>query len=267
MDRHISLGISVEESTTQIAAFASPRDRDPIDTVTLPTTNCFGVDIKSIVQEIVDLRDLFLSEIMGIGLTLPGPLNPTATKLLGDENLTDWVGRPLRSTLKRAFPGTPVALGSDAQGRALAEAIANPRLKDKAFILLSMEDSLEAARVVWTGGQPHAHHLEWSLFDTERKFEAQAPKIIDLHWFEEILPWLAPGIHAVLKAYPARPIVLAGDIMSRTPSLTARLNQALAGPNRSIYLPALPEVIQPYSSHMGATVGAVRLLFNEGLKV
>jgi len=267
MDRHISIGISVEESIAQIAAFSSPEDLEPIDTVKISTTNCFGVDIKSIVQEVVDVRDLYLSEIVGIGLALPGHLNPTATKLLDDENLTDWVGRPLRSTLKRAFPGIPVALGNDAQGRALLEAIANPKLTRKEFILLSMEAGLDAARVIWTGDQPRALPLEWSSFDMKRDFDVRAPKITDIHWLEKIIPWLVPGVNAVLDAYPAALIVLSGSIVGINSSLTTRLTEALASQGCSSTMPEPPVVLKPYHPNMSAIAGAVRLLCNAGVRV
>jgi glucokinase len=55
-----------------------------------------------------------------VGVSLPGPLDPTGRRVLGPPNLPGWDDVPIADWLERAF-GRPVRLENDANAAALAE--------------------------------------------------------------------------------------------------------------------------------------------------
>lgn len=59
-------------------------------------------------------------EVIGIGLAVPGPLNPYAGVIIGAPNLPGWVNVPLRDLVAERF-GYPVSIGNDANLAALGE--------------------------------------------------------------------------------------------------------------------------------------------------
>ncbi len=61
------------------------------------------------------------THIMGIGVSAPGPLDPSTGVLVAPPNLPGWVDVPLADILRNEF-GVPVYCGNDANVAALAEA-------------------------------------------------------------------------------------------------------------------------------------------------
>ena len=60
-------------------------------------------------------------DVLGIGISAPGPLNPLTGLMIAPPNLPGWLNVPLRDMIAAEF-GLPVYLGNDANVAALAEA-------------------------------------------------------------------------------------------------------------------------------------------------
>lgn len=60
-------------------------------------------------------------EILGLGISSPGPLNPFTGVIVAPPNLQGWLDIPLRDIMEAAF-NLPVHIGNDANVAALAEA-------------------------------------------------------------------------------------------------------------------------------------------------
>lgn len=60
-------------------------------------------------------------DVLGIGISSPGPLNPISGVIIAPPNLPGWRGVPLAEIVRAEF-GLPVYIGNDANAAALAEA-------------------------------------------------------------------------------------------------------------------------------------------------
>ena len=79
-----------------------------------PTTDRMKAFIRKVLPESAD-------DIMGIGISSPGPLNPFTGVIVAPPNLPGWLDVPLRDIMEAEF-NLPVYIGNDANVAALAEA-------------------------------------------------------------------------------------------------------------------------------------------------
>jgi glucokinase len=77
--------------------------------------------IERMIELIRSLLPIDSSPLLGIGVSSPGPLNPTTGVVVSPPNLTGWKDVPLAQKLNAAF-GVPVYIGKDANVAVLAEA-------------------------------------------------------------------------------------------------------------------------------------------------
>lgn len=71
-------------------------------------------------RELVSSQGRSMEEVAGVGVSLPGPLDLEAGRVLNPPNLPGWNQAPVRDTLSEAL-GLPVALDNDANAATLAE--------------------------------------------------------------------------------------------------------------------------------------------------
>lgn len=76
--------------------------------------------IAESIHEVMELAELGMHEIRGIGVSAPGPLNPMTGIVYTAPNLVGWIDVPLRDELKKFF-SVPVVIGHDATLAALGE--------------------------------------------------------------------------------------------------------------------------------------------------
>lgn len=77
--------------------------------------------LQRIKAEIKKVMPTDKSQVIGIGISAPGPLNPQTGVIVRPPNLDGWVDVPLGDILKKAFD-VPVFVGNDANVAILAEA-------------------------------------------------------------------------------------------------------------------------------------------------
>jgi glucokinase len=92
-----------------------------VETLTLADT---GPDatLNRIKEQIRKVMPQDKSELEGIGISAPGPLNPETGVIYSPPNLDGWHYVPLKAILEEEF-GVPVYAGNDANVAALAEAV------------------------------------------------------------------------------------------------------------------------------------------------
>lgn len=77
-------------------------------------------ELVSDVRQVLDEATVAIRDVACLGVSVPGPLDPTGTRLLGPPNLTGWDDVPLVAWLEEEL-GRPVRLENDANAAALAE--------------------------------------------------------------------------------------------------------------------------------------------------
>ena len=71
-------------------------------------------------RELIEAEGRTLSEVDGVGVSLPGPLDREGGRVLNPPNLPGWHRAPVRDALQEAL-GVPVAIDNDANAATLAE--------------------------------------------------------------------------------------------------------------------------------------------------
>lgn len=74
-------------------------------------------DLRALLEE----AELPLPEVAAIGVSVPGPLDPSASRVIAPPNLPGWDDVPVRDLLADALHNTSVYLENDANAAALAE--------------------------------------------------------------------------------------------------------------------------------------------------
>ncbi|XWX05303.1 ROK family protein [Aggregatilineales bacterium SYSU G02658] len=80
----------------------------------------FDASMGRIIDALHKVMPADRSTVQGIGVSAPGPLDPSTGVLVAPPNLPGWVNVPLAAILRREF-GVPVYCGNDANVAALAE--------------------------------------------------------------------------------------------------------------------------------------------------
>lgn len=93
-----------------------------------------------------------LSQVDGVGVSLPGPLDREAGRVLNPPNLAGWHGAPVRDVLADAL-GLPVALDNDANAATLAEWRFGAARGYQHAVFLTMSTGIGGGLVL--GGQLH----------------------------------------------------------------------------------------------------------------
>jgi glucokinase len=118
--------VGVDIGGTKIATSAGDRDgrviahtRRPTHSQGEPRADVLAVaaDVRAIVEQ-VGAR---LEDVATVGVSAPGPLDPSGRRLLAPPNLPGWDDVPLVEWLEEALDGRQVLLENDANAAALAE--------------------------------------------------------------------------------------------------------------------------------------------------
>jgi glucokinase len=114
--------ISLDLGGTQIRTARLNTDLDILEryeTLTLAEEG-YKASMERIKQALHKVMPADKSEIKGIGVSAPGPLNPETGVLVAPPNLKGWHNVPLKDILYEEF-GVPIYTGNDANVAALAE--------------------------------------------------------------------------------------------------------------------------------------------------
>lgn len=114
--------ISVDLGGTNIRAARLDRALNILERVQIPTETQLGCEtvIERIKSQISEVLPTDGANVIGIGISAPGPINPRTGMLVAPPNLGDCYMVPIEAEIRAAF-GLPTFLGNDANVAALAE--------------------------------------------------------------------------------------------------------------------------------------------------
>src|SRR5258708_11609133 len=115
------IGVDIGGTSIRAARFSGD-NHVPTTKTKIPTQAMRGVEavlqrIEAAIREVAGDR---LDQIAGIGMALPGPLDPHTGILIEAPNLPGWENLPLQSMMAKRV-GRPVFIGNDANLAALGE--------------------------------------------------------------------------------------------------------------------------------------------------
>ena len=115
--------IALDLGGTQIRSARYDRDLNLLQRESALTRADCGVEatmerMKTHIRKVMPVRS---DEVLGIGVSAPGPLNPFTGVIVAPPNLPGWIDVPLRDIMQSEFD-LPVYIGNDANVAALAEA-------------------------------------------------------------------------------------------------------------------------------------------------
>ncbi len=118
-------------------------------------------DFERLVAEVTALlarAGVRATDVRGVGVSAPGPLDPVAGVVIQTPNLPGWLDFPLRERLARAL-GIPVRIENDANAAALAEWRHGAGRGARSLVYLTMSTGVGAGLVrdgrLWRG-----HHFQ-----------------------------------------------------------------------------------------------------------
>src|SRR5258708_28153626 len=115
------IGVDIGGTSIRAARF-SANSQVPTTKTKIPTQATKGVEavLQRVEMAIREVAGDQLQQIAGIGLALPGPLDPHTGVLIEAPNLPGWENLPLQSSMSKRV-GRPVFIGNDANLAALGE--------------------------------------------------------------------------------------------------------------------------------------------------
>jgi len=121
----LSYAIGIDIGGTKTAIGLIGKDGEVWAKVSLPTDQTVGPEVMvdrmaAAIQDIITAQGIAESELLGIGVGAPGPLNTKEGKIAEPPNLRGWWNFPIVDSLKRYF-SLPIRLENDATAAALAE--------------------------------------------------------------------------------------------------------------------------------------------------
>lgn len=121
MDAPQFIGVDIGGTSLRAARF-SGENHIPETKTKIPTQPAKGVEavLQRIEMAIREVAGEQLQQIAGVGLALPGPLDPHTGVLISAPNLPGWENLPLQRMMEERV-GRPVFIGNDANLAALGE--------------------------------------------------------------------------------------------------------------------------------------------------
>jgi glucokinase len=115
------IGVDIGGTSIRAARFSGD-NHVPTTKTKIPTQATKGVEavLQRVEMAIREVAGDQLEQIAGIGLALPGPLDPHTGVLIEAPNLPGWENLPLQSSMSKRV-GRPVFIGNDANLAALGE--------------------------------------------------------------------------------------------------------------------------------------------------
>jgi len=203
---------------------------------------------------------------------IAGTVDQNNGKLISSPNLTDWVGKPLKSDLENEF-GCPVLLENDAAGEGLGEAVfgAGKGFKTIGFFTVGtgiggakIEDGKIVERaepgwqIVFNDGEVGYLEAMAGGRAIERIYGKKPIEITDPKIWEHETRLLAMGIHNAITFWNPEVMVLGGSIFKSID--LEMLKQILTEQNARF--PKLPEIVRGSLGQEAGLWGCLKLAGN-----
>ncbi|CAM4494222.1 ROK family protein [Paenibacillus phoenicis] len=141
-----AIGIDIGGTKTAIGLIGT--DGEVRTKVSLPTDQTVGPEVMvdrmaAAIQDILTAQGIAESELLGIGVGAPGPLNTKEGKIAEPPNLRGWWNFPIVDSLKRYF-SLPIRLENDATAAALAEKWLGAAKDAEHFVFITISTGIGA---------------------------------------------------------------------------------------------------------------------------
>ncbi|MEK7099268.1 MAG: ROK family protein [Patescibacteria group bacterium] len=177
--------------------------------------------------------------ITAVSGVLAGSFDRNHDALLNGENISDWVGKPIRADLERMF-GVPVTLENDAGAACLGEALYGAGKGHEIVAYLTVSTGIGGSRVVggridasaigfepgnqvidagrgFIPGWPVHRLMDVSGKALEKIFQKHPAEIVDAGVWERVADVLAIGVNNTIVYWSPDIIVIGGSVMASIP--------------------------------------------------
>lgn len=226
------LGIDIGGTNTRIVTTQSLEDVVFEREVSINTNKQYDVAELEIIKTIREITE----NITAIGMGLPGSINNQGI-LDGSTNLPDWVGRPLKEHLEKAF-NCKVSVKNDAEIGALGEAYYGSGKKTD-FLYLTWGTGLGVAQIKWKDekSQVSRPNDRQSIYDLEElvggkniedRFGKEAQDLTEAEW-SLVIRGLYKKLPSLVSEYGFASFVIGGGITVRKKELLEAELQGVSG--------------------------------------
>ncbi|OGE26602.1 hypothetical protein A3C26_04340 [Candidatus Daviesbacteria bacterium RIFCSPHIGHO2_02_FULL_39_12] len=248
-----------------------------IETKIVPTPADFETGIQTIKQVADDLsHGQTIKKITG---GIAGPLNQDKSMLIKSPHISSWIGKPLKERLENIFNATTF-LENDAILAGLGEACFGVGKNYKIVAYLTISTGVGGAKIVEgkvdqnTQGFEPGHqiikpdgipckcggigHLETLVGGSyiQQRYGLKAEEITDPAVWDEIVKFLAIGLHNTIVHWSPEVVILGGSVSQSIP-LDKLLEDLTV---LSTIFPRLPKVSKGSLGDQAGLLGALKLL-------
>lgn len=139
----MAIALGIDFGGTKIAAALVRKDGRVTDMIKIPTlknrqVNACFVNLLAEIDQMLSRNHLTAKKLKGIGVGLPGPVNPASGKIPWSPNMQGWAGFELRKKLRARYK-LPVFMDNDANAAAVGEMLfgAGKKYRDLIYITVS----------------------------------------------------------------------------------------------------------------------------------
>ncbi len=262
---------------TNMRVAVSSDGKEILNSKIIPTPADFNIgiqDFKLVADELADGE-----KITGVAGGIAGPLDSEKTMLLASPHIPDWINKPLKSELIKAF-GCKVIVKNDCVLTALGGAVRGAGAGYPIVAYLGIGTGIGGARIVNKkvdenalgfepghqiivpdgracncGGKGHLEAYVGGLY-IEKTYGQKAENIKDLKIWDEIAKHLAIGLNNTIVHWSPDIVVLGGSVMKSLPldKVKNHLSQILT------IFPNKPKLALATLGHRAGYYGALELL-------
>lgn len=241
-----------------------------------PATEVLGAIADTILKQKTALR-LDDARICGIGITVPGPVNPETGCMLTHDGFSAWQNIPVAEMLSKRT-GFPVWLETAANAQALDEKYFGTRGEN--FILVRVSESISTGAIVrgelYRGAPDFVVQLGNCPADSDKKLSLNqliaVPALLrDTPWrrwsdllqhesepeaeqvIDRMVPRLAAAIINLIHAFSIDRVMLAGDLCGASDLLLTKINHAV---RTGVHYPITHALVSTVSESNPVRIGA-----------
>ncbi|MGJ3239892.1 MAG: ROK family protein [Anaerolineae bacterium] len=145
----LSIGINKDTLDIALVDFSEQvRLRRMIPIATQATPSFVLQTMADFVAERLNRFDIALDRVLGVGLTLPGAIDPLSGQLFETSVLPQWGGYQILSFLRERFPHSVIKIEKDANAMAFAALRKGRGIGYDHIIYVSLEDSVRAGLIL-----------------------------------------------------------------------------------------------------------------------
>lgn len=222
-------------------------------------------------------------KIKAIAGGIAGPLDRKKTKLVNSPNISGWINKPLKDTLRK-IANTPVFLENDAAMVGLGEAVFGAGKGEKIVAYITVSTGVGGTRIVngeidqnTYGFEPGHQIIDpvgilCSVCGTpgrlegyvsgmafEHRYHKKPRKVTDPEVWEQEAKWLAYGLNNTIVHWSPDIVVLGGSMITKKPGISIkRVHHHLK--KILLIFPELPRLAKAELGDVGGFYGALVLL-------